>query len=303
MTTVHGAIITPAGGRAENATVVVALVDQAGRPVPGWNAATDTEVLGVVVVPVDVDGSWSTMLTPNASVTSATGPTLYQVTERARTGPGASYFISVPDTGSHWAGDLQVPLPGQAAPEQLAGYLPLAGGTLTGPLLLAGDPAAALQAATRQYVDALRPRARSSYITSGDRQYPDTSGVWQLLADFPTLSVPAVVGEWVELAITGMTAPAADSLTDIAIVVDGVPARYLSSGESTPAFEGEPSLHPFPGSFHGLGYSKGWTITASDLDDGAVTVAVAVKSGGAGTLYASTLWPWYWRLLNLRTVS
>lgn len=36
------------------------------------------------------------------------------------------------------------------------GALPIGGGTLTGALTLAGDPAAALQAATRQYVDAAR---------------------------------------------------------------------------------------------------------------------------------------------------
>ena len=34
-----------------------------------------------------------------------------------------------------------------------SGALPLAGGTLTGPLVLAADPAAAMQAATRRYVD------------------------------------------------------------------------------------------------------------------------------------------------------
>jgi hypothetical protein len=39
-----------------------------------------------------------------------------------------------------------------------AGYLPLAGGTVTGPLTLAADPTAALQAATKQYVDALAAR-------------------------------------------------------------------------------------------------------------------------------------------------
>jgi hypothetical protein len=32
-------------------------------------------------------------------------------------------------------------------------YLPLAGGTMTGPIVLAADPAAAMQAATKQYVD------------------------------------------------------------------------------------------------------------------------------------------------------
>ena len=34
-------------------------------------------------------------------------------------------------------------------------YLPLSGGTMTGDLVLAGDPDAALEAATKQYVDAL----------------------------------------------------------------------------------------------------------------------------------------------------
>jgi hypothetical protein len=37
--------------------------------------------------------------------------------------------------------------------DPIVGYLPLAGGTLTGPLTLAADPAANLQPATKQYVD------------------------------------------------------------------------------------------------------------------------------------------------------
>jgi hypothetical protein len=44
-------------------------------------------------------------------------------------------------------------------------YLPLAGGTLTGPLTLSADPAAALQAATKQYVDGTRGESR---IINGD---------------------------------------------------------------------------------------------------------------------------------------
>lgn len=43
-------------------------------------------------------------------------------------------------------------------------YLPTAGGTLTGPLLLAADPAAALGAATKQYVDALGNTAAATYL-------------------------------------------------------------------------------------------------------------------------------------------
>jgi hypothetical protein len=43
-----------------------------------------------------------------------------------------------------------------------SGYLPLNGGTLTGPLLLAANPSVALGAATKQYVDAAVPLASST---------------------------------------------------------------------------------------------------------------------------------------------
>jgi hypothetical protein len=50
----------------------------------------------------------------------------------------------------------------------LAGYLPLAGGTLTGPLNLAADPAAPLQSATKQYVDASIARQNRNRLINGD---------------------------------------------------------------------------------------------------------------------------------------
>lgn len=48
----------------------------------------------------------------------------------------------------------------------LAGYLPLTGGTLTGALSLPGDPASALQAAPKQYVDGFLPKTGGTL--SGD---------------------------------------------------------------------------------------------------------------------------------------
>ena len=54
----------------------------------------------------------------------------------------------------------------RAAASALAGYLPLSGGTLTGPLVLAADPAAPMQAATAQYAD--RPRYGDNRIINGD---------------------------------------------------------------------------------------------------------------------------------------
>jgi hypothetical protein len=46
----------------------------------------------------------------------------------------------------------------------LGNYLPLAGGTLTGQLILAGNPAAALGAAPKQYVDALGTSVAATYL-------------------------------------------------------------------------------------------------------------------------------------------
>ena len=49
------------------------------------------------------------------------------------------------------------------------GFLPLAGGTLTGPLTLAGNPATALQATPKQYVDSLPGRSiGDNRIINGD---------------------------------------------------------------------------------------------------------------------------------------
>ena len=48
------------------------------------------------------------------------------------------------------------------------GFLPLAGGTLTGPLTLAGNPATALQATPKQYIDALPVAMNDNRIINGD---------------------------------------------------------------------------------------------------------------------------------------
>ncbi|MER5622513.1 hypothetical protein ABT061_15860 [Streptosporangium sp. NPDC002544] len=143
MTAVYGSLVTPGGDRPSGASVLISLVDGVGRSALGFTAAA--EVLGQVSAIVDVDGSWTAGLTPNGEVTAAVGPTLYQVTERAA-GSSGSYFISVPTSPDPvWVGDLRVTLPGSAA-EELVGYVPLAGGTMTGELVLEdGSPAASEQ--------------------------------------------------------------------------------------------------------------------------------------------------------------
>ena len=143
MTAVYGSLVTPGGDRPSGASVLISLVDGVGRSALGFTAAA--EVLGQVSAIIDADGSWTADLTPNGEVTAAAGPTLYQVTERAA-GSSGSYFISVPTSPDPvWVGDLRVTLPGNAI-EELVGYLPLAGGTMTGELVLEdGSPAASEQ--------------------------------------------------------------------------------------------------------------------------------------------------------------
>lgn len=71
------------------------------------------------------------------------------------TGPGA--FVPASWTKAMTAADV-------------AAYLPLAGGTMTGPIVLAADPAAPLQPATKQYADSKAPLA--SPVLTGDPQAP-----------------------------------------------------------------------------------------------------------------------------------
>jgi hypothetical protein len=69
-------------------------------------------------------------------------------------------------------------------PQNPALYLPKAGGTLTGPIVLSADPNAAMHPATKQYVDALAARAvagRTTVTLSFNAGY----------SDVPTVTIPA----------------------------------------------------------------------------------------------------------------
>ena len=59
---------------------------------------------------------------------------------------------------------------------QSVAYLPLAGGTMLGPIVLAADPAAALQPATKQYVDINAPSLASGFV---NKFRNGTMDVWQ----------------------------------------------------------------------------------------------------------------------------
>ncbi len=84
-------------------------------------------------------------------------------------------------------------------------YLPLTGGTLTGPLTLAGDPAANLQPATKQYVDALPRAIGDNRIINGDMRWDQrNNGV----AVTPTVNSTYTLDRW----MYGMTQPSKISI-------------------------------------------------------------------------------------------
>lgn len=145
-----------------------------------------------------------------------------------------------------------------------------------------------------------RLKVRQAYITSGSST-PNTSGVWQAFSGF-SLSIPAVVGDYVKLNLRALRTNTPTTLLDVAVSVGGGLVRYLATGGPTPATEGDPGWY-FASSFTGSGGSRGFTVTADDLDGGNVVFVVAVKSDGGGTLYATADYPFYWQAENFGPVD
>jgi hypothetical protein len=140
---------------------------------------------------------------------------------------------------------------------------------------------------------------RQAYITSGNATLPDTGGAWQILTGFE-LAIPAGVGDYVELGAHGMRNNTETGFLDIAVVSGAAIVRYLATGTSSPAVEGDPGWYPTGPSapFPNQAAPRGFTVTSDDLNGGNVTFAVVVKAAGAGTLYASPDFPWYWQAKN-----
>lgn len=144
-------------------------------------------------------------------------------------------------------------------------------------------------------------RVAERRITSGDITLPNTSGAWDILEEVDTtpltLTVTAAVGDYIDISLWGMRNVNTSGYLDIGIIVGGSIVRYLSSGTSSSSTEGDPALYP-AGGFNGYPGGRGMPLDSGDVDSGQVTIAVVVKGAGTGVLYASTAYPWYWRLMN-----
>lgn len=139
---------------------------------------------------------------------------------------------------------------------------------------------------------------RSAWITGGDTALPNTAGLWAAVAGFE-LDLPAVAGQWVEIGVHGMRSDTGSAFLDIAVIVGSGLVRFLASGTATPGFEGDPGWYSNSSSFNGQSSVRGFVATSGDLDGGNVRFVLAAKAAGAGTVYSSTTYPFYWVAKNL----
>ena len=93
--------------------------------------------------------------------------------------PGALWWDSVGGQLYVWfvdANSSQWVVANNAASVLASGYLPLSGGTLTGPLTLPGNPTTPLQSVPKQYVDSLPVAMNDNRIINGDMRIDQRNG-------------------------------------------------------------------------------------------------------------------------------
>jgi hypothetical protein len=116
---------------------------------------------------------------------------------------------------------------GQVAGAQVwTPVLPLAGGTMTGPITLAADPAAAFQPATKQYVDNVGAVANAAVRRSGDAMTGFLS-----LAGAPSSPLHAATKQYVDnvgVTASGAVQRAGDTMTGL-LVLSANPTNPLGA--------------------------------------------------------------------------
>ncbi|MGW0948444.1 hypothetical protein ACWD4O_38640 [Streptomyces sp. NPDC002623] len=123
MTTVTGKLIGwQAGQRTE---MKATLVDATGTAAVGYVESVPGELVRPVAITVGTAGAWTVELTPNASIQSDAGDTLWAIQEgRAKDGTPIVTYVVVPASGSYWAGSIRADLSDTVTGESTVVYLP-----------------------------------------------------------------------------------------------------------------------------------------------------------------------------------
>lgn len=133
---------------------------------------------------------------------------------------------------------------------------------------------------------------------------PNTSDVWTIFSAPGSWVIPAVPGDRIEAKLQVLTRGLGDWLVDLAVIVSGVPVRYLSNGTSTPSAAGFPGGYPFTQGtleFQPVTGEGFFTAQAGDISGGNVTIQVVVKSTTTGgRFYANANFPSQVNIKNYR---
>lgn len=135
------------------------------------------------------------------------------------------------------------------------------------------------------------------YVTTGNIT-PPTDGSWAALSGFE-ISATAAVDDLISIDVGVMWNPNSSSAYDLAVIVGSSLVRFASSGGATPGDEGAVWFYPQTSFARASGT---WTfkVASGDLDSGSVRIVLAHKGANSGTLYASTSYPFYWKLTRER---
>lgn len=125
----------------------------------------------------------------------------------------------------------------------------------------------------------------------------DTSSSWQLAPSEYDVTIAASVGDVLWFEPSMLVQVGADAELDVVSVVDGLPARYYSTGTSTPGPNGHGGL------YIGTGYNRSlkavrWIVAAEDIDGGTVTLAL-LRRNGSGVTFGSAAYPGQVNVTNL----
>jgi hypothetical protein len=86
---------------------------------------------------------------------------------------------------------------------------------------------------------------------------------------------------------------------DTVVLVGGSPVRFASTGTGSAAIEGDPGLYPDINFRPQFGLGMVVTCASGDLSSGSITFGIAViNPSGGGKLYASSDYPFRWRIVN-----
>lgn len=141
-------------------------------------------------------------------------------------------------------------------------------------------------------------RAVSTGLVTGTFGPAGDSGAWVMCPVGYRVTVPAAAGDVLRWSPAFYHGSDQDSMGDLASVVAGAPARYLSSGTAVQGAVGHGALYLAASGNRGL-RAVDWVVTAADVEAGNVTLAFMYRDSGAGNVMGHGSLPGQVDVLNL----